>query len=305
MRILFVKYHGLGNDFAVVDARDGELEFAGALGRRLCDRHTGIGADGILLWRGSVDEPYMHVVNADGSVAEMCGNGLRCFVKYLLDFHAPRAAGVAVGTGGGTLTCAVERGADGKVRTVSARMGRASFAPGVIPIARAEPLVDAAIEVGGRALRFTAVNTGNPHAVTFEFLTESDRLALGPQVCALPLFPRQANVEFVKVLGPGEGGMPRLQVDVFERGCGWTQACGTGATAAVVVASHLGLVPVGREVAVHLPGGWLGVTVAADGVATMRGPAVEVYRGEVDLDAVAEPVSDGRAPERFGAGAMA
>jgi diaminopimelate epimerase len=282
LAVAFVKYHGLGNDFAVIDARAGGLDLAGAPGRALCDRHTGIGADGVLLWTGSIARPHMQVVNADGSIAEMCGNGLRCFVKYLLDRHAPDITEVTVATGAGPLACRVWRDAHGRVTDVAVCMGPGRYEPDVIPLASTEPLIDEPLHVAGHALNLTALNTGNPHVVTFAALTPAERAELGPILCAHPLFPRQANVEFVQILA-ADGVTPRMQVDVFERGCGWTQACGTGATAATLVATRLGHVPAGREVAVKLPGGWLGITVDAQGLATMRGPAVEVFAGTVDL----------------------
>jgi diaminopimelate epimerase len=283
MDLPFVKYHGLGNDFAVVDGREVDLGLGGALGQALCDRHTGLGADGVLVWTGSVTAPAMQVVNADGSIAEMCGNGLRCFVKFLLDRHDRDAAEVTVDTGAGPLHCRVWRDAQGDVESIAVRMSRPSFEPAVIPLAAAAPMIDTPLEVAGRTLHLTALNTGNPHAVTFDALSAQDRAELGPILCSHPLFPRQANVEFVQILA-SEGDTPRLQVDVFERGCGWTQACGTGATAATIAATRLGHVPAGREVSVRLPGGWLGITVGEDGVATMRGPAVEVFAGTVDLE---------------------
>jgi len=286
MRLAFIKYHGLGNDFLLFDGRDLPFAFAGSLARRLCDRHTGVGADGVLLWTGSVEAPRMQVVNADGSSPEMCGNGLRCFVKFLLDEHAPSRLHLHVATGAGMLLCVAERGPDGGVKTVAASMGLGSYEPAAVPIARTSPLVDEEIEVPGRSLRLTAIGTGNPHGVTFDAVTAEERAQIGPFLSENELFPQRANIEFVQQLGPGEDGTPRLQVDVYERGCGWTQACGTGATAAVLVAARLGMVPSEREVAVRLPGGWLGITAHADGSATMRGPAVEVYRGEVDLDAL-------------------
>jgi diaminopimelate epimerase len=269
MLLNFAKYHGLGNDFAVVDARALDLAFPGALGQKLCDRNRGIGADGVLVWTGSLAQPRMTVVNADGSVAEMCGNGLRCFVKYLLDRHLPQLTALDVDTGNGRLHCAVTRDATGTVATVAVQMG----------VAR--DVFAAEIHAVDRDVHLTALNLGNPHAVTFDAIAPLDRLQLGPILGAHPLFPQQANVEFVQIL-PGD--LPRMQVDVYERGCGWTQACGTGATAAAIVAVQSGRMPRNVEIAAQLPGGWLGLTVADDGMATMRGPAVHVFDGAIDLD---------------------
>ncbi len=280
MLLPFSKYHGLGNDFAVVDARALDLTFPGQLGQNLCDRFRGIGADGVLVWTGTLDEPRMTVVNADGSIAEMCGNGLRCFVKHLLDRHLPHLPALAVQTGNGLLKCAVTRAANGEVATVAVQMGVASHAPERIPLARSQPLQDQPVHVADRDVRLTALSLGNPHAVTFDAISAEERAQLGPLLGHHPLFPQQANIEFAQLL-PGDG--PRMQVDVYERGCGWTQACGTGATAAAIVAVETGRMPRNREIAVKLPGGWLAITVGDDGEATMRGPAVHVYDGAIDV----------------------
>ena len=265
MLLTFSKYHGLGNDFAVVDARALDLPFPGALGQALCDRHRGIGADGVLVWTGTLQQPRMTVVNADGSIAEMCGNGLRCFVKYLLDRHLPQRDALDVETGNGRLHCEVTRDADGAVAAVAVQMG---VATDVFPATL-------------QGVHLTALSLGNPHAVTFDAIAPTERLQLGPILGADPLFPQQANVEFVQIL---PGATPRMQVDVYERGCGWTEACGTGATAAAIVAVQGGRMPRNAEIAVKLPGGWLGITVADDGMATMRGPAVHVYDGAIAIE---------------------
>ena len=271
MLLTFGKYHGLGNDFVVVDARALHLTFPGVLGQKLCDRHLGIGADGVLVWTGTLAEPRMTVVNADGSVAEMCGNGLRCFVKYLLDRHLPHTAAIAVETGNGRLHCAVLRGSAGQVATVAVQMGVASH------------VFEEDVHAGDRDVHLTALSLGNPHAVTFDAISLEERTQLGPILGAHPLFPQQANIEFVHLL-PGDA--PRMRVDVYERGCGWTQACGTGATAAAIVAVASGRMPHNVEIAVKLPGGWLAITVGEDGMATMRGPAVHVFDGAIDVAAL-------------------
>jgi len=285
MRLTFHKYHGLGNDFALIDARLGSVEFTADRARRLCDRHTGIGADGLLLWTGSTERPRMQVINADGSVPEMCGNGIRCFIKHIADRFAPTAHTLTVETGAGSLACAIARGADGAVASVAVAMGVPSLAPAAVPIARDQPLLNESLELGGHGLRWTAVGVGNPHVVTFDAIEAAARANLAPRVGRNPMFPKGVNVEFAQILAPDAAGAPRLAVDVFERGCGWTQACGTGATATAFAAVQLGLAPSGREIAVRLPGGWLFMTVAQDGMTTMRGPATHVFDGEIELDA--------------------
>lgn len=297
MRVAFCKLEGLGNDFVLIDARSLPIEPLLRAAPRLCDRHFGIGADGLLLWTGSLQAPRMTVVNADGSVPEMCGNGLRCFVKWLGDHQLPQADSVAVLTGAGALQCAVERDGDGRVTLVQVAMGVAQWQPEAVPVRSDAPLLAAVIDdlpqpPQGPALRWTALSTGNPHLVTFDPVAPADRLLLGPQLSSHSRFPRQINVEFASVQH-GDAG-PALHVDVYERGCGWTLACGTGATATVHAAVRLGLVPAEQPVAVRLPGGWLSIAIGADGSATMRGPAHEVFAGSVALDLT----SDAEEPRR-------
>lgn len=281
MRLEFTKLHGLGNDFAVFDARRLDLPWRGELAKRLCDRHTGIGADGILLFTGTPEAPAMTVINADGSVPEMCGNGLRCMVRWLCDRFGLAGDRMAVQTGAGLIDCAVQRDGRGHVQSVALALGPATYAPSDVPVLADAPLIDAPFAVAGKSVAITALAIGNPHAVTFDPLTAALRRKLGPLLSRHPRFVRQTNVEFV-ALGYGNGG-PHLRVHVFERGCGWTQACGTGATAAVIAAARLGHVGYDENVAVELPGGLLHVVARRDGSATLSGPAVAVFAGSVDV----------------------
>lgn len=286
MRVQFWKMQGLGNDFVVFDARGLDLGGLVSVAPRLCDRHFGMGADGLLLWTGTVVEPRMTVVNADGSVPEMCGNGLRCFAKWLGDRHLPLVTQLTVQTDAGPLGCQLLRGDDGRVQTVEVAMGGAEWQPALVPVQSDSPLIqgnfsDLPQPEGSPLLRWTALSTGNPHLVTFDPVSTSDRLALGPLLSSHTRFPRQINVEFAQLVVTDQG--PEIHVDVFERGCGWTLACGTGATATVHAAVKLGLVPADCEIPLQLPGGWLHITVTGLGRATMRGPAADVFDGTVDL----------------------
>lgn len=283
MQIAFGKYHGLGNDFLIVDGRDGAFTLSAAAGRALCDRARGVGADGVLLWRGSLAAPEMVVVNQDGSIAAMCGNGIRCFVKHILDNHLPAATAVTVQTGNGPLPCTVTRGADGRVVEVAVQMGRAVYEPQRIPLAQTGMLREARVAVAGRTLTLTALSLGNPHAVTFDHFSRGERERLGPALEQHPLFPDRANIGFAEL----RADIPGLVLHVFERGCGWTQACGTGATAAAIVAVDTGRLPRDTDLAVDLPGGRLMLRVGGDGLATLRGPAVHVFDGVV---AIADPL---------------
>ncbi len=277
MPIPFVKLHGLGNDFIVVDSAvlpDLDPDRV----RALCDRHTGIGADGILVRTLHPDgRSRMTVHNADGSVPEMCGNGLRCFAKWLGDADPGRADHVQVWTGAGLLDCALHRDAAGEVAEVTVAMGHATWEPAQVPVRADAPLVATPFEAGGVVLALSALATGNPHAVTFDALSDAEVRRLGPLLSTDPRFPAGVNAEFARVLQTPTG--PVVHVEVFERGCGWTQACGTGATATVLAGVRLGLVPAKQAIPIRLPGGWLHITVDADGAATMRGPAVRVFHG--------------------------
>ncbi|MEO0321792.1 MAG: diaminopimelate epimerase [Myxococcota bacterium] len=269
--VRFAKYEGLGNDFIVVDTREAEdagLTPADASRvRALCDRHTGIGADGVLF----VDRaaPGMLVRNADGSAAEMCGNGLRCVARFL-------------GASGDALTIATDAGphevtlAPGGL-DVEVAMAVPQLAAEALPLDHDGPLVGGAFPLGERTLEATAVSMGNPHLVTFDDVGDA-RFTLGPALGADPRFPEGVNVGF------GRMGQGAMTLHVFERGSGWTRACGTGACAAAVAAVETGRWERGRPLPVDLPGGRLTLTVGArDQPVRMRGPARRVFAGDVEL----------------------
>ena len=300
----FVKHHGLGNDFLLIDARALDVAALTDVAPALCDRHRGVGADGLLLLLpGAL--PRMRVVNADGSVPEMCGNGLRCFVQWLDDqglwrpletgggdrgasgprSRADREVG-EVDTDAGRLRCGVVRDDDGRIAEVEVAMGVGAYEPAAVPVVADAAQIDAPFVVDGVTLHLTALSIGNPHAVTFDALDEATRLRVGPLLERHPRFPARVNAEFCVRLPDDEDGTPRLQIDVYERGCGWTQACGTGATAAVIAGVRTGRLPASRPVRARLPGGWLTLTADADGRGTMRGPTRRVYAGSVDVEAV-------------------
>lgn len=260
MTLRFSKYHGLGNDFVLVD---GPLMDA-ARARALCDRHRGVGGDGvvtILAPRTSGAVATMHIYNPDGSVAEMCGNAIRCLATHLA---ATRGAPDAqlIDTGAGPKRCTLHRGAGGRIEAVSVEMGPA----------RVEGEQD--FEVAGERLHAVRVNMGNPHAVLFDRPTRERAGAVGPRI--EQSVAGGVNVGFAR---PGPGG---IDLVVWERGAGLTDACGTGACAAAVAAVRAGAAKAGTPIEVRLPGGALLVTVAPDLVGvTMRGPTEHVFDGEV------------------------
>jgi len=294
----FVKVQGLGNDFLVVDLRPGRpAAMAGGgspqdpeIVRQLCDRRFGVGGDGVLaILPSTVADARMRVLNADGSEAEMCGNGIRCVAKVLYETDpALRRPNIRIETGAGVLACALDV-KDGAVDTVAVEMGRPQLARELIPLAPGGPerALREAIASRDRTFRFTGVSMGNPHAVIFVDEPDTDLRALamsyGPALETAERFPKRTNVEFARVRG-GEQGREQREIDlwVWERGSGLTMACGTGACATAVAAGLEERLAPGAETLVHLPGGTLGITVAKDysGV-VMRGPARTVFHGNV------------------------
>jgi diaminopimelate epimerase len=289
----FAKYHGLGNDFLVVDLRTlgGEDAVAAqdpAVVRALCDRQFGVGGDGVLavLPGGSGADARMRVLNADGSEAEMCGNGIRCVAKELYDRGGVKKDRIAIDTGAGRLVCAIDA-KGGVAQSVVVEMGAPRLTYAEIPMTgpASERCIEQPLEIAGHPTRsFTAVSMGNPHAVTFVGKGEPRQLAttVGPLVENHARFPRRTNAEFAHVISPRE-----IELVVWERGSGLTLACGTGACATVVAAILTGRAQEGTEVAVHLPGGTLWITVEP-GLANvrMRGPALHVFDGELAPRAV-------------------
>lgn len=268
----FEKWHGLGNDFVVVrDAPDEAWWRANAA--RLCDRHRGIGADGILLV--TTEPPRMVVVNADGSEPEMCGNGLRCVASAI--GRATQKPQFDVLTGVGALPCRVEPGAD-EIWTVTVNAGTPSFVAGDAGVeaegVRAE---DADVWLERDGLRGLVTSVGNPHWLFFDHPGVAELSRLGPALETDPRWTARTNVEFVT-----RRTDVSWQVDVWERGVGITQACGTGATAVAAALVHTGRAPAGVPLSIHLPGGPLEITVAADGSTVVRGPAQRVFAGTVE-----------------------
>lgn len=254
-RLHFAKYEGLGNDFVVVDGLEG---LAPATVRSLCDRHFGIGADGVLLVSRE-PSARMIVLNADGSRPEMCGNGLRCVARYLATRAGKDETRVGIETDAGLLVCEV-RG-----ETVQTEMGTLkSLGPVGVPLADG-------------VHRFARWSIGNPHAVTFEPHDDQTIDRVGPLVSRAPVFPEGTNVEFARLAG--DGG---IDLVVWERGVGRTLACGTGACATLGAACEHGDRPFDTWVEVRLPGGPLQVKVEQSTLRVeMRGPAKLVFEGEV------------------------
>ena len=274
----FWKYQGIGNDFILLDGTAGDLEIDTEWCRRACDRHYGIGADGVLyVMPGEGTDITMRIINADGSEAEMCGNGIRCVAKYAADHEVVPGDSMTIHTLAGDLGAEVFRGDDGLVRTVRINMGAPILDGRTGPVDYDGRFIDQPFDADGIPIRANAVSMGNPHFITFTPLDDATVDRLGPILERHPFFPRKTNVEFCKV----EDG--KIYIRVYERGAAWTLACGTGACATTTAAALNGLVPFGTPVDVHLPGGWLRITVDKDlGYVLMEGPAELVFTGDME-----------------------
>lgn len=305
MRIDFQKMHGAGNDFVMIDGFTREFDLAPHQVQRICDRHFGIGGDGVIVVQRpkTVDtDGYMHYFNADGTLAEMCGNGVRCAAKYLVDNELAGGDGhVTVGTLGGVKPIEYRVGING-VEYATVNMGKPILTPEVIPIAahadaltaNGQPYVrDHIIKTPWGSVTFAAVSMGNPHAIWFlpeldtlpeelfpdggeRALATMDISRIGPYLEKHPDFPQRTNIELAVVKNHSE-----VHIRVWERGVGETLACGTGACA-VAVASVL-TEQTSRKADVHLPGGVLNIEWAESGEVLLGGPVALTYTGEIEL----------------------
>jgi diaminopimelate epimerase len=273
----FVKMHGCGNDYVYIDCFKQPIPAdPPALSRTMSDRHFGIGSDGlILICPSDKADARMKMYNADGSEGEMCGNGVRCIAKYLYDHGVVRKEKITLETGRGILVLEPEV-KNGKVSRVRVDMGEPILAADRIPTTLpGNPPIDVPLQVGECSLPVTCVSMGNPHCVHFaDSLTDALVLVIGPKIEKHPAFPRRVNVEFVHINRRDD-----IALRVWERGSGETQACGTGACAAVVA----GVVSkrLDRRVTAHLLGGDLELHWSeSDNHVYMTGPAVEVFQGE-------------------------
>ena len=278
MRNGFFKGHGLGNDYIALNPADLDFRLTPANVRAVCDRHWGLGSDGILALEASPRADFgVRIYNPDGSEAEKSGNGLRIFGRYLYATRKTRKRRFSVETGGGLVQVELHLDSHGDPAAATVEMGRATFKPGDLPCAlKAEELIAQPIAAAGRDLLFTGVSVGNPHCVVFrdrgEKWSRDELLELGPRLENHELFPRRTNVQLAVPVGPRS-----IYILIWERGAGETQASGSSACAAASAAVRLGLVK--SPVAVKAPGGALRIRVGAHFDLTMKGPVAEVARG--------------------------
>jgi diaminopimelate epimerase len=276
MRLQFSKMHGLGNDFMVVDQVSQPLRLTSDTIRRLADRHTGVGFDQLLCVEPPTDPETdfrYRIFNADGSEAEQCGNGARCFAKFVVDSGLSNKTQLKLQTSNGVIATRLRE--DGMVEV---DMGVPSLDPAQIPFVTDSPATSYRIEVGDTSVEVVPVSIGNPHAVLFvDSVATAPVESLGPLLMRHPRFPNGANVGFCQVI---DAGFARLRV--YERGVGETRACGSGACAAAVAAVMTGRCH--ERVKISLPGGKVRISWAGPGQPLyMTGPACLVYEGCVEI----------------------
>jgi diaminopimelate epimerase len=287
----FTKMHGLGNDYVYVNCFEQHIEHPAELSRKISDRHFGIGSDGLILVEPSEKaDVKMRIFNADGSQAEMCGNGVRCLAKYSYEHKLAKSRGVfnvpvqapcpesiTVETGAGILKVGLYTDKNQKVNKVCVNMGEPILEPEDIPVkVQGKTAVNQPIQVDGKSFIFTAVSMGNPHAVIFCDDVENIPLdEIGSKIENNPVFPNRVNVHFVQPVSKSE-----FIMRTWERGSGITLACGTGACACCVA----GVLTENNDriVSAHLPGGTLELNFSeSDNCVYMTGPATEVFSGRL------------------------
>lgn len=270
----FWKYEGLGNDFVIVHD---DVTITREQAIAICDRHRGIGADGVLIVTTDPAQPAMRVINADGSVPEMCGNGIRCAALHVARLAKMSSGTLVFDTDAGPHPCRVIEVGDAHVPgLIEVAMRSATLSPSQVPVIAKQPVIDERFDLDGKSLHITAVSMGNPHAVIFDDVGDS-RLSLGPKVQRHSSFPNGVNVGFATLSAP-----TTIELAVLERGAGWTEACGTGACAAAVATVETKRIPRGTPVTVRLPGGPLTIEVnAPNEPIRMTGPARMVFEGDL------------------------
>lgn len=275
--IRFTKMHGAGNDYIYINAIDSCPANLPELSNEMSDRHKGVGSDGVVLIMPSDKADFrMRMFNADGSEGEMCGNASRCVAKYVYDKGLTSKRKITLETFAGIKVLEITKVVDEKVREVKVDMGEPSFAPENIPTKSNCEVIDIPISTSLGTLNLTAVGTGNPHGVVImDSVSDLDIDSIGPEIQNNELFPRKANIEFVRIINRNE-----IEMRVYERGSGETMACGTGACASVVATSRLGLTD--RRATVHLKGGDLQIHWAENNHVYMTGEAATVFEGEYE-----------------------
>jgi diaminopimelate epimerase len=279
----FFKYHALGNDYLVINPADLESDLSTAQIRLICHRNFGVGSDGILLGPLKAEGASfgVRIFNPDGSEAEKSGNGLRIFSRYLWDQGMVQEEPFTVLTAGGTVESRVYPGG----RLVTVEMGQVSFDSSRIPVlGERREVLNETLVVHGETLRFCAATIGNPHCVIMrDEVSEEEARKFGPSIETNPLFLNRTNVQFMKVLD-----RENIQIEIWERGAGYTLASGSSGSAAAAVARRLGLCD--GAITVHMPGGKLDIKVSEDFSVLMTGPVTKVSEGTLSQEIFSQPL---------------
>ena len=275
--MIFYKYHALGNDYIVLNPDDIQDELTSDQIQRICHRNFGIGSDGILLGPLETDTAdfALKIFNPDGSEAEKSGNGLRIFSRYLWDKGLVRGDWFTIDTAGGIVKSRIHQ--DGRGATVE--MGKVSFRSDQIPVdGKPREVINEILNIDGRPLNFCAATIGNPHCIiACDEISEAETRRLGPGIENHPLFPNRINVQFMKVLDRAN-----IQIEIWERGAGYTLASGSSSSAAAAVAHRLGLCD--SDIVVHMPGGNIDITISKDYQIMMAGPVTRVSEGNLSTE---------------------
>ncbi len=276
MKFSFSKWHGLGNDFVIVNGFKEKIDNYPQMAIQVCDRHTGVGADGLVVVLPSkVADFEMRIFNSDGSEAEMCGNVTRCIARYVYENGLTDKTKVTLETKAGIIRPELIF-SNGRLQTIKVDMGEPRLMRSAIPMLgdESQQVVNEVLTVNGVEYAITCVSMGNPHCIIFvDDIASTDLALIGPMIETHPIFPRKTNVEFVQVLDK-----QKVRMRVWERGAGITMACGTGACATLVAGVLNGKID--RQAVVELDGGELLIEWGLDNHIYMSGPAVEVFRGE-------------------------
>jgi diaminopimelate epimerase len=271
MAVKFYKYHGLGNDYIVIDPRETKIRLDEPTIKLICDRNFGVGSDGILYGPEIKDNYFeLRIFNPDGSEAEKSGNGLRIFSRYLWDMGLVKTNPFTIRTIGGDVQSEIRNNGD----MVKIEMGKVSFIASEIPL-NGEPgeVLNRNFAIKGRTFRYCAANIGNPHCVVLcDEISPELAKEYGPYIETNPMFPNRTNVQFLKIIDKNH-----IQIEIWERGAGYTLASGSSSTASAAVAFKLGLC--GNSITVKMQGGDLSLEFTNDFRAAMIGPVIAVFDG--------------------------
>lgn len=284
MKSFFVKSHGLGNDYIVLDARESEFEFSKKNTKTICDVHYGLGSDGILLLVDSPKADFgLRILNPDGSEAEKSGNGLRIFAKYLYDYKHSSSKSFSIDTLGGVVHANVVELENNRARTIQVDMGKAIFEAERIPVKSSMiECIDEELHLDGKSYHINCVSVGNPHCIIIkDELSIDEILQYGPKIETNSKFPNRINVQFAKVISPD-----LVEILIWERGAGYTLASGSSSSAVAAIMVKKGLT--NRNLTLKMPGGELKLEINKDWQIRMTGEVREIASGYLSEELLVE-----------------